>query len=138
MNLTKIKILIYIFLLGSFQMACKKGTQITETSISKQLIVDKVWALDYSVSAGKIKNYIGQTTYEVIFFNNDSTRDSDGLIGTFRFQKNDTILQLIVKAVTLKQNTVNYLYKVETIGEKKLILSYDTSGIIIKHYYSSK
>ena len=138
MSITKIKILIYIFLFGSFQISCKKDTLISETSISKQLIIDKIWTLDYSVSAGKTKNYVGQTTYEVNFYNNDSTRDSDGLIGTFRFQKNDTTLQLIVKAVTLQHNTVNYVYNVESIGEKKLVLSYDTSGQYIKHYYSSK
>ena len=129
---------LFIILFALLLSGCNKIDPISDISISKEFITEKLWILDYSISVGGIKNYTGQSTYEVVFFKNDSTKDSDGLMGTYVIQKNNSNLQLVVKAVTPQRNMVNYLYNIVSIGEKKLVLSYDTSGKLIKHYYSSK
>ena len=118
--------------------ACKKDTVAAEIKLSNQMISDKTWYLDYSVTGAKTKTYIGQSTYFINFLKNLTTQDSDGLTGTYSVEKIGSQLQIHVQANTGSGNKVEYIYNVESVGSKNLILSYTINAVQTRLYYSSK
>jgi hypothetical protein len=118
--------------------SCSKDTSGAEINLTQQMLSEKTWNLDYSIT-GTIKNtYLGQSTYFISFFNNNSTKDSDGLEGTYTLKKIGNVLQIHVEATTSSNNPVKYIYNIESIGSDNLILYYTINGATVptKLYFS--
>ena len=128
--------LIFIIFFG----ACTKDTASVELELSEQMLQDKTWFLDYSIittgSLVETKTYVGQSTYFINFFKNRSSKDSDGLNGTYQIKKVNGKLQIQVKASTIRSSTVEYTYLIESVGAKDLVVSFSTNSQTTKRYFS--
>jgi hypothetical protein len=119
--------------------SCSKDTSGAEINLSYQMLSDKTWYLDYSIVGNTKRTYVGQSTYFIDFLKNKTTKDSDGLIGTYTVEKLGNVLQIHVQAKTSSTNTVEYVYNIESIGTSNLILYYTLSGATVptKLYFST-
>lgn len=119
--------------------SCSKDTSGQEINLSYQLLSDKTWYLDYSITGTSKKTYLGQSTYFINFLKNRTTTDSDGLDGQYTIEKNGNVLQIHVQAKTSSTNTVEYIYNIESIGSGNLILYYTLNGTTVptKLYFST-
>ena len=140
LNLT----IIFLFTLLSITnlTSCSKDSSGAEINLTQQMLSGKTWFLDYSITGTSEKNYLGQPTYFIKFFKNDSTSDSDGLNGKYSVEKIGNILQIHVTAKTSSINSVEYeiIYNIESIGRRNLILYFTLPGETVptKRYFSTK
>jgi hypothetical protein len=122
--------------------SCSKDSSGAEINLTKQMLSDKTWFLDYSITGTSKRTYLGQSTYFIDFLKNDSTSDSDGLNGKYKVEKIGNILQIHVTAKTSNVNSIEYeiIYNIEAIGSRNLILYFTLPGEIVptKRYYSTK
>ena len=118
--------------------SCSKDTSGAEINLTYQMLSDKTWYLDYSISGTTKKNYLGQTTYFIDFLKDKSTKDSDGIKGTYTVEKISNKLQIHVQAQTSSTSSVEYIYNIESIGTNNLILYYTLNGATVptKLYFS--
>ena len=121
--------------------SCSKDSSGAEINLTKQMLSDKTWFLDYSITGTSKRTYLGQSTYFIDFLKNDSTSDSDGLNGRYKVEKNGNILQIHVTAKTSSVSSVEYeiIYNIESIGSGNLILYYTLTGATVptKLYFST-
>lgn len=119
--------------------SCKKDTGNADIQLSYQMLAEKTWYLDYTITGAVKRTYVGQATYFIDFLKNKTTVDSDGLTGTYTVEKNNNQLQIHVQAKTSSTNKVEYIYNIETIGSDNLILSYKATGSTVstKLYFST-
>jgi hypothetical protein len=119
--------------------SCSKDTSGAEINLAYQMLSDKTWFLDYSITGTSKKTYLGQSTYFINFLKNKNTTDSDGLQGTYTVEKIGNLLQIHVQAKTSSTNTVEYIYNIESIGSGNLILYYTLNGATVptKLYFST-
>jgi hypothetical protein len=118
--------------------ACSKDETTAELNVAKNMISDKTWYLDFSITNNVTKSYVGQTTYFINFLKSGQTKDSDGISGTYTVQKPNTTMQVYVIASTISGAPANYTYDIESIGSQNLILSYTKNGLKTQLYYSAK
>lgn len=129
-----------LFLLSLTQLtSCSKDNNGAEVNLSYQMLSDKTWFLDYSITGTSKRSYVGQSTYFIDFLKNKTTKDSDGLNGTYTLEKVGKLLQIHVQAKTSSTNTLEYIYNIESIGSENLILYYTLNGATIptKFYFST-
>lgn len=126
-TITYLFCLMYITQLTS----CSKDTSGQEINLTYQMLSDKTWYLDYSITGTTKKTYLGQSTYFIDFLKNKTTKDSDGLMGAFTVEKINNKLQIHVQAKTSSTNTVEYIYYIESIGTGNLILYYTLNGATV-------
>lgn len=128
--------LVLVLALGS----CSKDTSSSDTILSEQMLQDKTWFLDYSItttgSSSVTKTYVGQSTYFINFLKNRSTKDSDGLNGTYQVKNVGGKLHIQVNAKTVGLATVEYTYIVESVGAKDLVVSFVSNSQTTKRYFS--
>lgn len=128
--------LVLVLALGS----CAKDATSSDTILSEQMLQDKTWFLDYSItttgSSSVTKTYVGQSTYFINFLKNRSTKDSDGLNGTYQVKNVGGKLQIQVSAKTVGLATVEYTYVVESVGAKDLVVSFVSNSQTTKRYFS--
>jgi len=119
--------------------SCSKDTSGAEINLTYQMLSDKTWFLDYSITGTSKRTYLGQSTYFIDFEKNKETKDSDGLRGTYTIEKINNVLQIHVQAKPSSTNTVEYIYNIESIGTNNLILYYTLTGAIVptKLYFST-
>jgi hypothetical protein len=119
--------------------SCSKDSSGAEINLTQQMLSDKTWYLDYSITGTSKKTYLGQSTYFINFLKNNNTTDSDGLQGTYTVEKIGNLLQIHVQAKTSSTNTVEYIYNIESIGSGNLILYYTLNGATVptKLYFST-
>ena len=131
-----------VFVAATSFSACSKDTPTSQVELSYKMLSDKTWFLDYvqtiTGSTVKTKTYLGQSTYFINFLKDNTTLDSDGIAGTYSVEVVSGKILVKVNAKTLGGNAVTYDYKVESMGAKVLIMSYDVNGITNKFYYSAK
>lgn len=124
-----------------FLFSCKKDAAQNELNLAYQMIAEKIWYLSYSqtITSTKTteKNYVGQATYFIRFLKDYSTLDSDGLRGTYNIEKVNGVLQIHVNAKTQGQNTIEYVYNVESVGAQNMILYSIVSGVTTKFYFNT-
>lgn len=120
--------------------SCSKDSSGAEISLTQQMLSDKTWFLDYSITGTSKKTYLGQSTYFINFLKNNNTTDSDGLEGTYTVEKIGNLLQIHVQAKTSGANTVEYIYNIEAIGSGNLVLYFTLPGETVptKRYFSTK
>ncbi len=119
--------------------SCSKDTSGAEINLTYQMLSDKTWFLDYSITGTSKRTYLGQSTYFIDFQKNKETKDSDGLAGNYTVEKVGNVLQIHVQAQTSSTNTVEYIYNIESIGSGNLILYYTLTGTAVptKLYFST-
>lgn len=124
-----------------FLLSCKKDAGKNELNLAYQMISEKIWYLSYSqtITSTKTteKNYVGQSTYFIKFLKDYTTVDSDGLKGVYNLEKTNDILQIHVNAKTQGQNTIEYIYNVESLGASNMILYSTVAGVTNKFYYDT-
>jgi hypothetical protein len=133
-----ITLLIVVFIIIQLP-SCTKSTEGAALKLSYQMLADKTWYLDYSITGANKRTYVGQTTYFINFLKNKTTSDSDGLIGNYTIEKIENELQILVKAKTNSTNTIEYAYTIESIGSNNLVLTYILTGATVstKLYFST-
>ncbi len=134
-------IAIILGLLSFLELAsCRKDTNGAEISLTYQMLSNKSWFLDYSITGVTKKSYVGQTTYFIDFLTDKTTRDSDGVAGTYVIEKVGNNLQIHVQGKTSKGNIAEFIYTIEYIGSNKLVVNYSlpNSSVSTRLYFSSK
>lgn len=121
---------------------CSKDTAGADINLSYNMLADKTWYLEYTqtttATATTQKTYVGQSTYFINFLKNLSTVDSDGLKGTYTVENTNNQLQIHVQAKTASGNLIEYVYNIESIGAKNLIMNFTVNNVKTRYYYSTQ
>jgi hypothetical protein len=124
-----------------FLSSCQKQAALSEAAAAKLMIEEKSWSLDYTqiVTAGvtSTKTYIGQPTYMISFYSNGTTNDSDGIIGTYTVEKGTTNLELHVTAKTAGGKDFSYVYTIQSVSDKSLVMIKTVNGQEYKNFFSA-
>ena len=133
---------LYILLLAviSFTIvSCNKETATTQTDVMNSMLTNKNWYLDYSIMGTSTKSYVGQSTYFVTYLKDGTTKDSDGLTGTYTVEVVGNQSQLHVQLKTAGGNPLEVVYNIISVGETKLVLSkVVTTGAPTQLYFTNK
>jgi hypothetical protein len=119
-------------------ISCNKETATTQTEVMNSLLTNKNWYLDYSITGTSTKSYVGQSTYFVTYLKDGSTKDSDGLMGTYTVELINNQSQIHVQVKTANGNPLEVVYNIISVGETKLILSKVSSGTPTALYFTNK
>jgi len=104
--------------------SCKKDTDSATIELTQKMIKDKTWFLTYRVTNGTVKSYLGEPSYFINFLKNKTTKDSDGLEGTYMIKKENNQLQVAFQVKLPNQTSYDYQYDIDLIGESNLVFSY--------------
>jgi len=119
--------------------ACNKETATTQTDVMNSMLTNKNWYLDYSITGNSTKSYVGQSTYFVTYLKDGTTKDSDGLTGTYTVEVVGNQSQLHVQLKTAGGNPLEVVYNIISVGETKLVLSkVVTTGTATQLYFTNK
>jgi len=133
---------LYILLLAviSFTIvSCNKETATTQTDVMNSMLTNKNWYLDYTITGNSTKSYVGQSTYFVTYLKDGTTKDSDGLTGTYTVEVIGNQSQLHVQLKTSNGNPLEVIYNIISVGETKLVLSkVVTTGTTTQLYFTNK
>lgn len=133
---------LYILLLAviSFTtISCNKETATTQTDVMNSMLTNKNWYLDYSITGTSTKSYVWQSTYFVTYLKDGTTKDSDGLTGTYSVELIGNQSQIHVQLKTANGNPLEVIYNIISIGETKLVLSkVVTTGTATQLYFTNK
>jgi hypothetical protein len=120
-------------------VACNKETATTQTDLMNSMLTNKNWYLDYSITGTSTKSYVGQSTYFVTYLKDGTTKDSDGLTGTYSVELIGNQSQIHVQLKTASGNPLEVIYKIISVGETKLVLSkVVTTGTATQLYFTNK
>jgi hypothetical protein len=134
-NLYIILLAVIAFTFGS----CNKETAFTQTDVMNNMLVNKNWYLDYSIMGTSTKFYVGQSTYFVTYLKDGTTKDSDGLTGTYSVEVNGNQTKIHVQVKTSNGNPLEVIYNILSVGDTKLVLSKAmNTGSPTQLYFTSK
>ena len=120
-------------------VACNKETATTQTDVMNNLLTNKNWYLDYSITGTATKSYVGQSTYFVTYLKDGTTKDSDGLTGTYSVEVINNQSQIHVQLKTANGNPLEVIYNIISVGETKLVLSkVITTGTATQLFFTNK
>ena len=120
-------------------VACTKETASTQTDVMNTLLTNKNWYLDYSITGTVTKSYVGQSTYFVTYLKDGTTKDSDGLTGTYTVEVINNQSQIHVQLKTANGNPLEVVYNILSVGETKLVLSkVITTGTATQLFFTNK
>ena len=139
---------IYILLiaLSAFSLfSCNKESANTQTNVMNNLLNNKNWYLDYSITEAMtsttpvvLKSYVGQSTYFITYLKNGDTKDSDGITGTYSVELINGQSQIHMQLKTSNGNPFEVVYSIISVGESNMILSKLVSGPATKLYFTTK
>jgi hypothetical protein len=133
---------LYTLLIAAFTLtlfACNKETSTTQTNVMNNMLTNKTWYLDYSITSGTTKSYVGQSTYFVTYLKDGSIKDSDGLTGSYTVELIAGKSQIHVQVKTANGNPLEVIYDIISVGESKMVLSKQvTSGTPTQLYFTNK
>jgi len=117
---------LYILLLAviSFTIvSCNKETATTQTDVMNSMLTNKNWYLDYSITDTTTKSFVGQSTYFVTYLKDGTTKDSDGLTGTYTVEIVNNQSQKHVQLKTSNGNRLEviYNYNIISVGDTNQI-----------------
>jgi hypothetical protein len=120
-------------------VACNKETATTQTDVMNTLLTNKNWYLDYSITGTATKSYVGQSTYFVTYLKDGTTKDSDGLTGSYTVEVINNQSQIHVQLKTANGNPLEVIYNIISVGETKLVLSkVITTGTATQLFFTNK
>jgi hypothetical protein len=138
-NLYKLLVAAFSFTLFTGLVSCNKETATTQTDVMNSMLTNKNWYLDYSITGTSTKSYVGQSTYFVTYLKDGTTKDSDGLTGTYTVEVVGNQSQLHVQLKTSNGNPLEVIYNIISVGETKLVLSkVVTTGTATQLYFTNK
>ena len=123
--------ILYTLLIAAITLttvACNKETATTQTEVMNTMLTNKNWYLDYSITGTSTKSYVGQATYFVTYLKDGTTKDSDGLTGTYTVEIINNQSQIHVQVKTTNGNPLEYIYNIITVGDTKLVLQKTNTG----------
>jgi hypothetical protein len=120
---------LFILAISFTLVACNKETASTQTDVMNTLLTNKNWYLDYSITGTATKSYVGQSTYFVTYLKDGTTKDSDGLTGTYTVEVINNQSQIHVQLKTAGGNPLEVIYNIISVGETKLVLSKVVSSV---------
>jgi hypothetical protein len=133
---------LYTLLIAAFTLtlvACNKETPTTQTDVMNNMLTNKTWYLDYSVTGSATKSYVGQSTYFVTYQKDGSVKDSDGLTGIYTVELINSKSQIHVQVKTANGNPLEVIYDIISVGDSKMILTKQvSSGAATQMYFTSK
>jgi hypothetical protein len=133
---------LYTLLIAAFTLtlvACNKETPTTQTTVMNNMLTNKTWYLDFSVTGTATKSYVGQSTYFVTYLKDGSIKDSDGLTGTYTVENIYNQSQIHVQVKTANGNPLEVIYDIISIGDSKMVLSKQvSSGTPTQLYFTNK
>lgn len=130
---------LFIVVITLTLVACNKETATTQTDVMNTLLTNKNWYLDYSITGTATKSYVGQSTYFVTYLKDGTTKDSDGLTGTYTVEVINNQSQIHVQLKTANGNPLEVIYNIISVGETKLVLSkVITTGTPTQFYFTNK
>jgi len=138
-NLYKLLVAAFSFTLFTGLVSCNKETPTTQTDVMNSMLTNKNWYLDYSITGNSTKSYVGQSTYFVTYLKDGTTKDSDGLTGTYTVEVVGNQSQLHVQLKTANGNPLEVIYNIVSVGDTKLVLSkVVTTGAATQLYFTNK
>jgi hypothetical protein len=130
---------LFIVVISFTLVACNKETATTQTDVMNTLLTNKNWYLDYSITGTATKSYVGQSTYFVTYLKDGTTKDSDGLTGTYTVEVINNQSQIHVQLKTAGGNPLEVIYNILSVGETKLVLSkVVSSGTPTQLFFTNK
>ena len=130
---------LFIVVISFNLVACNKETANTQTDVMNSLLTNKNWYLDYSITGTATKSYVGQSTYFVTYLKDGTTKDSDGLTGTYTVEVINNQSQIHVQLKTANGNPLEVIYNIISVGETKLVLSkVITTGTATQLFFTNK
>ena len=130
---------LFILVITFTLVACNKETASTQTDVMNTLLTNKNWYLDYSITGTATKSYVGQSTYFVTYLKDGTTKDSDGLTGTYTVEVINNQSQIHVQLKTANGNPLEVIYNIISVGETKLVLSkVITTGTATQLFFTNK
>ena len=130
---------LFILAISFTLVACNKETATTQTDVMNNLLTNKNWYLDYSITGTATKSYVGQSTYFVTYLKDGTTKDSDGLTGTYTVEVINNQSQIHVQLKTANGNPLEVVYNILSVGETKLVLSkVITTGTATQLFFTNK
>ena len=130
---------LFILIITFTLVACNKETASTQTDVMNTLLTNKNWYLDYSITGTATKSYVGQSTYFVTYLKDGTTKDSDGLTGTYTVEVINNQSQIHVQLKTANGNPLEVIYNILSVGETKLVLSkVITTGTATQLFFTNK
>ena len=125
--------------------SCNKETATTQTSVMNNLLTNKNWYLDYSITEGLtsttpvvLKSYVGQSTYFITYLKTGVTQDSDVITGTYTVELINGQSQIHMLLKTSNGNPFEVIYNIVSVGESNMVLSKVISGPATKLYFTTK
>jgi hypothetical protein len=120
-------------------ISCNKETATTQTDVMNSMLTNKNWYLDYSITGTSTKSYVGQSTYFVTYLKDGTTKDSDGLTGTYTVEIVSNQSQIHVQLKTSNGNPLEVIYNIISVGDTKLVLTkVVTTGTPTQLYFTNK
>ena len=130
---------LFIVVISFTLVACNKETATTQTDVMNTLLTNKNWYLDYSITGTATKSYVGQSTYFVTYLKDGTTKDSDGLTGSYTVEVINNQSQIHVQLKTANGNPLEVVYNILSVGETKLVLSkVITTGTATQLFFTNK
>ena len=114
---------LFIVAISFTLVACNKETATTQTDVMNTLLTNKNWYLDYSITGTATKSYVGQSSYFVTYLKDGTTKDSDGLTGTYTVEVINNQSQIHVQVKTANGNPLEVVYNIISVGASNLVLS---------------
>ena len=111
-----------------FMSGCTKSTDGVDMQLVKQMIANKIWYLDYTVTGNNTRTYVGQSTYFISFLKDNTSTDSDGYKGLYSIEKWNGKIEIHIQSQKANGSSLEYKYAIESAGENNLILSYMLTG----------
>jgi hypothetical protein len=124
--------------------SCSKETSTTQVNVMNNLLTNKNWYLDYSITEATnsttpvVKSYVGQSTYFITYLKNGDTKDSDGITGTYTVELINGQSQIHMQLKTSNGNPFEVIYNIISVGESNMVLSKATTGPATKLYFTTK
>jgi len=133
--------IIFILMFSLFTSACNKDLNKVTSTVIDKMIVNKTWHLDYSIIGTNTQSFVGQTSYSITYYKDGTTKDSDGLSGTYTISNNNNgQYQIQVKGTSVNGNALNYTHIIESVSDLTMVQSFIITGQTSKTslYFSSK
>ena len=128
-----------LFLIIVSSTSCVKVVDNADEILSKNLLQEKQWFLEYKQLGTTSKIYVGQSSYFINFLKDNTSNDSDGIKGTYSTSYGTDNKLRINFTVSTRSNIISsFQYVVEAIGANEMIFSFVQNGATNYYYFSTR
>ena len=128
-----------LFLIIVSSISCVKVVDNADDILSKNLLQEKQWFLEYKQIGATSKIYVGQSSYFINFLKDNTSNDSDGIKGTYSTSYGTDNKLRINFTVSTRSNIISsFQYVVDAIGANEMIFSFVQNGATNYYYFSTR